>query len=357
MTGGDASVEVWTGASAAALRGALRMSVRDFAAHLGVAARTVSYWEARGRAITPLPATQDILDAALTAAGPAAARRFAGLMTATTSPPPGRIGASGLSDWSEDLDRAREAVARQHFDLAARLVDRWLAATVTGGDRAAELRAMTLMAAGDLRRDQGQVVGPGSARRHYQAAAEIFAALGMARRCAQAELALGVVAEMSGALDRAAADYDRLSADERLSDRDRARSLLWTGTALIKQGRHAVAAERMMLAVNAFDGLGEVEDWAVAHQKLALVHRAVGKLDQAHEAISAAEAAGAAATPLQQVRLWTARGHVLLSDRATQSEGEAVLGEAIAVTARYGLGHQRRSIDAIRAQARRAATQ
>lgn len=350
-------MEAWTGASAAALRRAMRMSVRDFAAHLGVASRTVSYWEAKGAAVTPLPQTQDILDAALDTASPGAARRFADL-TAQAAPHRHRhrLGAADLNDWAEDLDRAREAVARQHFDLAARLTDRWLAAPASSDDRAAELRALTLLAAGDLRRDQGQVVGPASAQQHYTAAGSLFASLGLARRSAQTELVLGVVAEMSGALDRAAADYARLAADERLSDRDRARSLLWTGTALTKQGHHTAASERMHQAATAFERLGEVEDWAVAHQKLALVHRSVGRLDQAHEALSAAEAAGTAATPLQQVRLWTARGHVLLTDRATQAEGEAVLGEALAVCARYGLGHQRRSIDAIRTQARRGAS-
>jgi len=145
-------VEAWTGASAAALRLAMRMSVRDFAAHLGVAPRTVSYWEAKGAAVTPLPQTQDILDAALDTASPGATRRFADLTT-QAAPQLHRLGASDLNDWAEDLDRAREAVARQHFDLAARLTDRWLAAPASGGDRAAELRALTLLSAGDLRRD------------------------------------------------------------------------------------------------------------------------------------------------------------------------------------------------------------
>jgi transcriptional regulator with XRE-family HTH domain len=352
-------VEVWTGAEAAALRQAMRMSVRAFAAKLGIAPRTVSYWEARGAAVTPLPGSQEILDVAHASADATVRQRFANLTNAPAHPSldrGARPNSAGLSDWAEDLERAREAIARQHFDLAGRLTDRWLTTAPPTGEHADELRALTLLAAGDLRRDQGQVVGPGSAQQHYRAAGELFAALGLARRWAQTELALGVVAEMSGVLDRAAAGYDRLSTDERLSQRDRARALLWTGTALTKQGLHTEAAERMASAVIAFDDLGEVEDWAVAHQKLALVHRATGLLDQAHAALSAAAATGTTATPLQQARLWTARGHVLLSDRATAAEGEAVLSEALALTARYGLGHQRRSIDAIRAQARRGAS-
>jgi transcriptional regulator with XRE-family HTH domain len=344
-------VVVWTGAEAARLRRAMRLSVRDFADKLGVAPRTVSYWEARGTAITPLPESQEILDTALDAASPAARRRF---HNQAASPTGEAIGAAaydgaGLSDWSEDLERAREAVARQNFTLAARLTERWLAAPPTTEGMGAELYALSLLVAGDLRRDQGLVIGPASAEQCYRAAASLFATLGLARRHAQTELVLAVVDEMSGNLDTATAAYQALSDDDRLSQRDRARATLWVGTTLTKQGLHESAAEWMSAAAIDFDRLGEVEDWSVAQQKLGLVHRAAGRLDQAHAALSAAEATGAAATPLQQVRLWTARGHVLISDTATQDEGEAVLDEALAVTARYGLGHQRRSIEAIRA--------
>jgi transcriptional regulator with XRE-family HTH domain len=352
-------VEVWTGAETALLRRAMRLSVRDFAAKLGVAPRTVSYWEARGVAITPLPETQDILDTAFDAAAPAARQRFNSQISAATTEltRADSYDGAGLSDWAEELERAREAVARQHFVLAARLTERWLAAPPTTEDMGAELYALSLLVAGDLRRDQGFVIGPGSAEPCYRAAAGLFATLGLARRQAQTELVLAVVAEMSGNLTHAAEAYQSLSDDGRLSQRDQARARLWVGTALTKQGLHKSAAEWMEAAAGEFDRLGEVEDWSVAQQKLGLVHRATGKLDQAHAAISAAEATGAAATPLQQVRLWTARGHILLSDRATLGEGESVLEEALSITARYGLGHQRRSIESIRASAtRRRAT-
>lgn len=52
------------------------MSIRGFADHLGVAARTVSKWEERGAATTPLPDTQAILDVALHRADDSAKRRF-----------------------------------------------------------------------------------------------------------------------------------------------------------------------------------------------------------------------------------------------------------------------------------------
>jgi transcriptional regulator with XRE-family HTH domain len=59
------TVECWTGAETAALRQAMRLSIRAFAAHLGVDARTVNKWEARGASITLLPDTQALMDTAL----------------------------------------------------------------------------------------------------------------------------------------------------------------------------------------------------------------------------------------------------------------------------------------------------
>jgi hypothetical protein len=52
------------------------MSIRGFANHLGVAARTVSKWEERGAATFPLPDTQAILDMALHRADDSAQKRF-----------------------------------------------------------------------------------------------------------------------------------------------------------------------------------------------------------------------------------------------------------------------------------------
>lgn len=59
------TVQRWTGGETKALRQAMRLSVRAFAAHLGVDARTVNKWEARGASITLLPDTQALLDTAL----------------------------------------------------------------------------------------------------------------------------------------------------------------------------------------------------------------------------------------------------------------------------------------------------
>ena len=58
-------VTLWTGQQARALRGALRMSVRTFAEYLGVAPRTVAYWESGGARTQPRAEMQELLDTTL----------------------------------------------------------------------------------------------------------------------------------------------------------------------------------------------------------------------------------------------------------------------------------------------------
>ncbi len=60
-----ATVQCWTGAETKALRQAMRLSIRAFAAHLGIDARSVNKWEARLGTITLRPATQSLMDTAL----------------------------------------------------------------------------------------------------------------------------------------------------------------------------------------------------------------------------------------------------------------------------------------------------
>jgi hypothetical protein len=60
-----AAVRCWTGVETEALRQAMRLSIRVFAARLGVNDRTVIKWKARGSSLTLRPATQQILDCAL----------------------------------------------------------------------------------------------------------------------------------------------------------------------------------------------------------------------------------------------------------------------------------------------------
>ncbi|MFF0637840.1 SUMF1/EgtB/PvdO family nonheme iron enzyme [Nocardia sp. NPDC004151] len=59
------TVKRWTGVEVRALREARRMSIIDFAAHLGVSDRMVSKWEAGGANITPRPVNQAALDTSL----------------------------------------------------------------------------------------------------------------------------------------------------------------------------------------------------------------------------------------------------------------------------------------------------
>lgn len=78
-----ATVQRWTGAETKALRQAMRLSVRAFAAHLGVDARLVNKWEARGSSITLRPDTQALMDTALNRAPDDAQTRFTQILDST----------------------------------------------------------------------------------------------------------------------------------------------------------------------------------------------------------------------------------------------------------------------------------
>jgi hypothetical protein len=81
------TVDRWTGREAKLLREALRLSVRSFAAWLGVGVRTVNKWEARQADITPRPHMQEVLDTALSRASDEATARFAAATHATVPEP------------------------------------------------------------------------------------------------------------------------------------------------------------------------------------------------------------------------------------------------------------------------------
>ena len=70
------TVQRWTGRESRALRHALRMSVRVFAAHLGVTDRAVSKWEAGNGDRVPGPDSQAILDTVFEQADENARARF-----------------------------------------------------------------------------------------------------------------------------------------------------------------------------------------------------------------------------------------------------------------------------------------
>jgi transcriptional regulator with XRE-family HTH domain len=350
------TVRVWTGREARALRQALRLSVRAFAEHLGVAVRTVSKWEQFGNATQPRPDTQAILDTALERATAGEQMRFQMLLAEADDPGP----ASGVGQcvphvwdyetWADDLERAVVLLSRQNFPAATMLINRWLNRFPASGleSKGLYLHARSLVLLGDAQRDQGALVGPLSAHHSYRRALGMFSELDVPRRVAQIELSLAVVAEMSGSLQTAAHRYQDLADDERLSGRDRARSRLWVGTALSKDGDHDYASRVMADAAREFEDLGEAEDWSVAQQKLALAYRGAGDLGQALAFIDIARTSGTDDTPMQRVRLAAAHGHILLTDKATYDDGLTLLDHTAQLALETGLSHQLRSIRAIR---------
>ncbi|MGW6526683.1 helix-turn-helix domain-containing protein [Streptomyces venezuelae] len=341
-------VQQWTGREASALRAALRMSMRAFAEHLGVALRTVAKWERLGADTVPRPDTQAILDTALTRADPTAQARFDALRPPNGQRPKGNP--ADYETWTEDIDRAIVCLSRQNFTFASSLLNRWLGARKPHDldAKGRYLYGRSLVLLGDLQRDQGAILGPLSARQSYGTAHSLFGDLDIPRRVAQIELSLAVVNEMAGHLDTSARQYEQLATDERLSPRDQARARLWVGTALSKEGNNEYAAQVMLCATHDFEDLGEPDDWSVAHQKLALAHRGAGDITQALHYIGIARTTGTVDSPMQRVRLDTAYGHILLSDPATRNDGLSVLDQATQIAQQYGLSHQLRSIEGIR---------
>jgi transcriptional regulator with XRE-family HTH domain len=63
-----------------ALREAMRLSVREFAAYLGVSDRMVSKWEANTNRIHPRPVNQHALDTCLTTTGEDTRIRFTSIL-------------------------------------------------------------------------------------------------------------------------------------------------------------------------------------------------------------------------------------------------------------------------------------
>jgi transcriptional regulator with XRE-family HTH domain len=102
---GVTTIQKWTGREARALREALRMSIRDFAARLGVSDRAVSKWEAGGAAMFPCPDSQAMLDTTLETASSDARARFELFIAAGTAandrePASDLISASGKPEFA-----------------------------------------------------------------------------------------------------------------------------------------------------------------------------------------------------------------------------------------------------------------
>ncbi|MEU2389373.1 hypothetical protein [Streptomyces sp. NPDC007369] len=354
-----ATVHHWTGLEAKTLRLALRLSVRAFAEHLGVGVRTVSKWEKLQALTEPRPDTQAILDTALARADAAAHLRFETFLSETGRPgtetagrratPAGPL-AWEYESWADDLDRVVVALSQQDFTFADSLLSRWLSRFKTPelDYKGLYLFARSTALLGDLKRCRGTLVGPMSAQHSYVGARAVFTQLGIPRRVAQLDLSLAVVTEMSGKLETAARAYETLAVDDRLSPRDRARARLWVGTALSKDGRHDYATRVMTAATRDFEDLAEPDDWSVAHQKLALARRGAGDLTGALRFLDVARTTGTARSPMQRVQFITAQAHILRTDPATRDDGLRLLDEAAQIAAQSDLGHQLRSIEAIR---------
>ncbi|RTL64501.1 MAG: helix-turn-helix domain-containing protein [Pseudonocardiaceae bacterium] len=74
------TIERWSGVEVRALREAMRMSLREFAAHLGVSERMISKWEAGRENIRPRPVNQAALDTCLTRSDADTRARFSRLI-------------------------------------------------------------------------------------------------------------------------------------------------------------------------------------------------------------------------------------------------------------------------------------
>ncbi|MFD8149065.1 helix-turn-helix domain-containing protein [Streptomyces sp. NPDC059708] len=354
-----ATVHHWTGLEAKALRLALRLSVRAFAEHLGVGVRTVSKWEKLGALTEPRPDSQAILDTALARADAAGHLRFETFLSEAGRP--GRDTASlrvssvaplawEYESWADDLDRVVVALSQQDFPFGDHLLSRWLGRFKSSelDEKGLYLFARSTALLGDLKRYQGTLAGLLSAQHSYVSARAVFTQLGIPRRAAQLDLSLAIVMEMSGKLEPAARAYETLAVDGRLSPCDRARARLWVGTALSKDGWHDYATRVMTAATRDFEDLAEPDDWSVAHQKLALARRGAGDLTAALRFLDVAFTTGTARSPMQRVQLTTAQAHILSTDPATRDNGLRLLDEAARIAAQSGLGHQLRSIEAIR---------
>jgi transcriptional regulator with XRE-family HTH domain len=79
------TVRIWSGREVRAIREAKRMSIRSFAARLGVSERMVSKWEKAADSIHPRPVNQNALDSLLAASSVEVQTRFKLLIDAPVS--------------------------------------------------------------------------------------------------------------------------------------------------------------------------------------------------------------------------------------------------------------------------------
>ncbi|MFR9750552.1 helix-turn-helix domain-containing protein [Nocardia sp. 004] len=99
----------WSGREVRALRDAKRMSIREFAAHLGVHERLVSKWEAGGVRVHPRPINQAALDTSLDRSDEVVRARFAALIDQPVIASVGVPGSDGRADTSVRVQYSGDA--------------------------------------------------------------------------------------------------------------------------------------------------------------------------------------------------------------------------------------------------------
>lgn len=320
-------------------RKAVGLSQEALAYHLGVERSTVVRWEAG--ATDPLPWLRPKLAVALAVSREELHR----LLTADSQ---GGTPALLLPDddrfdtfaWEDDLDYAFALFSRQALSEAKPRIERWLLrADTPTTDRSLALEARSRYLFGNILRDEGVLLGPGSAMTEYRRAQELYRALGQDRRVGQLDLLLGVISEMRLDYRHALRVYRDSYRDGRLSAVDRARALLWQGTVLTKQHCAGRAVGLIQNAIRDFERSEAALDWEAAHQKLALAYVHSAKLDLAVQAFDVPLSSTLRRTPLQEVQLTVARAHLLVTAAQTD-EAAQLLDSGERLASDHHLHHQ-----------------
>ncbi|MGH3868682.1 MAG: hypothetical protein ACRDQ4_21695 [Pseudonocardiaceae bacterium] len=328
------TVERWTGAETKALRQAMRLSIRAFAAHLGVDARTVNKWEARGATITLLPDTQALMDTALSRAPDDVKTRFTQTLNSSGQQQPTNpterevneaLSRSGAVP-TDPQDRERVALATRHprrvdaatvsalaVVLAAtrRLEDQLGSAAVLPGIR--DIRALVHSLLADARSPIRDRVGALAGELH-QYLGWLLAETGhtdQARAELDAALALGVEID----------DPDLTSLA--LSFKGHLAWMLDDSQEVIALSRAARHDGRVFVAQHAYNAYQEARGWAMAGEP-AEVDRILGHADKLAERAVARQADtppnlywyGPAFFTLQRGLTWHTLGDARFAERA-----------------------------------------
>jgi hypothetical protein len=116
------AVDRWTGRHAVALRRANRMTIEQFARHLGMSARGVANWSQKPDVVLAT-LTQQIFDAALADAPPDVQERFEELLAGEGLEP--TEASTSVADDSADLDTWNLAEAIVRSSISPQVMDRF----------------------------------------------------------------------------------------------------------------------------------------------------------------------------------------------------------------------------------------